>query len=172
MQLTRRFVVVYAVCVVVMGAGGWSMANAIGQSPTVAVTHTLHETRTRTTQRVVTVKVRGRVLRRHDHVLVVQVPRYVFRERRAPHRRVVVPAHIVRVKQPDPPFGVTAAVIGVAPPPITVTVPVTVTVDVPGPTVTLPQATTTVTVLTTVTVPTTITVPQDTTGASAPPDSQ
>jgi hypothetical protein len=174
-QLTRRFLVVWGVLALVGAVGGWQVAAAIGENPpTVAdtQTRTVRSTVVHRRTRFVTVRVRGRVIRRVDHVLVVQVPEVVFHTRTKPRRRIVVPAHVVRIREkhpslPGPP--VQAAVVGVAPPPVTVTVPVTV--EVPGPTttvtgptttVTLPQATTTETSVTTLTV----SVPLTTTGGS------
>lgn len=129
-----------------------SMA-ATGNLPgeTVAQTRTLHETRTHTLERTVTVKVRGKVIRRYDHIIVVQVPRYIFVTRRT-HQRIIVPPHVVRIRQA--PASPIAAVLGVAPVPITITIPY----PVPGPTTTI-IVPTTITVPTTVTIPTTITVP-------------
>jgi hypothetical protein len=145
-------------CVFAVGgaAAGWQVATAIGeQPPTVAdtQTRTVSSTVVHRKTRFVTVHVRGKVIRRVDHILVVRVPRVVFHTRTTPRRRIVVPAHVVRIREkhpslPGPP--VEAAVVGVAPPPVTVTIPVTVAV--PGPTETV-----TSTVVSTQLVPTTTT---------------
>ena len=127
---------------------------------TVSETRTLHFTHSQT--RFITVHVKGRVISRVDHILVVYVPKTVFKTHTKPARRIVVPAHRVKIHEPGPVFGVTSAVVGVTPLPVTVTVDVPVTVTVPGPTTTVQGPTTTVTLpqdTTTVTVPTTITLP-------------
>ena len=150
----------YALFTVGMAYAGFGAATSHVISSVTPKTEarTVTSVATRHTTRYVTIHVKGHVLRRYDHVLVVYVPRTTFRNH-ATHRRVVVPAHVVKIREPMPVFGVTnAAIIGVAPPPVTVYVPVTVTIPaatVTGPTttVTLPQATTTVTVPTTITVP-------------------
>jgi hypothetical protein len=162
-QLTRRLAAIWAVCAAVMGGLGWQVAVAIGEHPpTVADTRTrtVHATVVHSQTRFVTVRVRGKVIRRYDHILVVQVPAVIFHTRTTPSRRIVVPAHVVRIfRRPSTPTSpVVSLVQGVGPTAITVTVPVTVTVPGPattvtGPTttVTLPQATTTITVPTTIT---------------------
>lgn len=138
------------------GLGGWALSTAVPENATQAVTTTLHSTEHEV--RLVTIHVRGKVIRRHDHILVVYVPRTVFHTWGDGHHRIVIPAHRVKIREPQPVFGITSAVVGVSPLPVTVTVPVTIpgpTTTVTGPTttVTLPQATTTVTVPTTITVP-------------------
>jgi hypothetical protein len=151
---------------------GWHVAASVGQTPSTAQTRTrtLHRTSTIRQTRYVTVHVHGKVIRRYDHVLVVYVPRVVFHTHTTPRRRIVVPAHVVRVVHrpatpTSPPF---ALVQGVSPPPITVTFPVTVTVPVtetgPGPTTTLTQLLTETQPASTVT--STITIPLGDTGGN------
>jgi hypothetical protein len=173
-QLTRRFLTAWIVLAVVGAAAGWQVAAAIGENPpTVAdtQTRTVRSTVVHPETRFVTVRVRGKVIRRVDHVLVVQVPRVVFHTRTRPSRRIVVPAHIVRIfRRPSTPTSpVVSLVQGVAPLPVTITVPETITV--PGPTETvvstfvstqLVPTTTTETSVTTLTV----SVPLTTTGGS------
>jgi hypothetical protein len=152
----------YALFTVGMAYGGFGAASTHILSnvtpSTEATTFTRISTHHQT--RFVTVHVRGKVIRRHDHILVVRVPRVVFHTRTIPRRRIVVPTHVVRIREKHKPVigpPVVAAVLGVAPSPVTVTVPVSVTVPVtvtgptttvtgPTTTVTLPQVTTTVTV--------------------------
>lgn len=147
---------------------GSEFAKAIPNSitpSTVAETTTLRHTRIVHKTRLVTIRVKGRVIRRHDHIIVVQVARQVFHTHTKPRRRIVVPRHVVRIRQPFDGAMPVQAIIGVAPPPVTVTV--TETVAIPGPTTTITGPTTTVTSPPeTVTVPTTITitVPLDSTG--------
>jgi hypothetical protein len=170
--MTRRFMAVWCVFAVGGAAAGWQVATAIGeQPPTVAdtQTRTVRSTVVHRQTRFVTVRVRGKVIGRHDHVLVVYVPQVVFHTRTPPRRRIVVPPHVVRVfRRPATPTSPPLALVqGVAPVPVTVTVPVTV--EVPGPTTTVTGPTTTVTLpqaTTTVTVPTTITVPLGDTGGN------
>lgn len=170
MQLTPRTLIVWAVCACLCALGGWKYADTISSSPppVVAGTRTIHDTRiiTKIRRRVIKVRVPAKIIHRYDNVIVWQTARYVFVYR---GKRRVIPPHIVRVRYHHHHRhggGTTqapvAAVVGVAPPPVTITVPVTV--DVPGPTTTvtgptttetLPQATTTVTVPTTITVPAT-----------------
>jgi hypothetical protein len=153
-------IVLFAAGMTLMGLGA---AQAVTTPITEVETQTLHNTRlvTHTHTHTVTVRVKGHVVSRHDHVLVVYVPRTSFRNH-VTERRVFVPAHVVRIREPSPPagWGVTSAsVIGVRPPAEVVTVQVPVII--PGPvttvttveTVTLPQQTTTVTEQTTVTLP-------------------
>lgn len=155
--------VVFAVGMLLIGLG---VARGVASRPveTRSLTRTLHHTTTQT--RLVTVRVRGRVIRRHGHVLVVLVPRTIFHTRTTPSRRIVVPRHVVRIRQPLPIFGETEAVIGVAPPPQTVTVTVTEMVAVPGPvtTVTSTQTVTETSPPTTSTI--TVTVPLSPEGSS------
>jgi hypothetical protein len=159
----------------VFTVGGWWIGNVAGSEPTVlANTRTLHQTTAVTDTRYVTVHVKGRVLHRYDHILVVYVPRTVFHTRTVPSRRIVVPAHVVRIKRHQvggPPFGVTSAIVGVTPPPVTIDVPVTVTV--PGPTTTITGPTTTVTDVTTETdtqlVTVTVTLPLNPGGGDSNP---
>lgn len=142
--------VVFAIGMLIVGLG---VARGVASPPsTQSLTRTLHRTMTQT--RLVTVRVRGRVIRRHDHILVVLVPRTIFHTRTTPSRRIVVPRHVVRIHESPPVFGEQSAVsvIGVAPPPQTVTV--TQTIAVPGPTVTV----TSVQTVTETTPPTTLTV--------------
>jgi hypothetical protein len=158
---------------ILFAAGMTLMGLGVAQAVTTPVsevetqTQTLHHTRLVTHTRYITVRVKGHVIRRHDHVLVVYVPRTVFRNH-VTEKRVVVPAHVVRIREPSPPpgWGVTsAAVIGVAPPAEVVTVQVPVVI--PGPV-------TTVTSVEMVTLPqqtTTVTLPQDTTTVTLPPTS-
>jgi hypothetical protein len=135
----RSGVLMFAVGMTVVGVG------AVDYTPAAVTTQAVTRTRTtvQTHTRLVTLRVRGRVIRRHDHILVVLVPRTVFRTHGTPRRRIVIPRHVVRIHQPPPVFGVTSAVsvLGVAPPPETVTVPFTVTVPlvVPGPTTTVTE---------------------------------
>lgn len=146
----------WALCVFACAAGGWQVAQTIGQEPpTVAQTQTrtVRSTVVRRQTRFVTVRVRGKVIRRVDHVLVVYVPRVVFHTRTPPRRRIVVPPHVVRIREKHQPATgppIVAAVVGVAPPPVTITMPVTITV--PGPVQTF-----TSTVVSTQLVPTTTT---------------
>lgn len=141
---------------------GWGAAEKVStHQPAAAsrlVTQTRYATRVHTRTRTVTIHVKGRVIRRRDHIIYVLVPRTVFHTRTLPRRRIVVPEHVVRVHQPPPIFGEQSAatVLGVAPPPVTVFAPVTVTVpvDVPGPTTTITETSPPLTI----TVPTTITV--------------
>jgi hypothetical protein len=150
-------IALFALGMTLMGLG---VAQAVTTPVSEVRTQTLHHTRLVTHTRYVTVRVKGHVIRRHDHVLVVYVPRTTFRNH-VTEKRVIVPAHVVKIREPSPPpgWGVTsAAIIGVAPPAEVVTVQVPVVI--PGPvttvtsveTVTLPQ-TTTVTEETTVTLP-------------------
>lgn len=136
---------------------------------TLARTTTLHSTVSHT--QFITRHVRGKVLHRYDHTLVVYVPRTVFHTH---SRRIVVPAHVVRIKRVQsngPTFGTTSLIIGVTPPPVTVMVPVTLTI--PGPTTTVTGPTSTVTDVTTVTdtqlVTVTVTLPADPGGGSSGP---
>lgn len=146
--------VVFAVGMLIVGLG---VARGVASAPvqTRSLTRTLHHTTTQV--KLVTVRVRGKVIRRHDHILVVLVPRTVFHTRTTPSRRIVVPRHVVRIRQPLPVFGETEAVIGVAPPPQTVTV--TEQVPVPGPTTTVTDTTTTTTTEPGTTVTVTVTLP-------------
>jgi hypothetical protein len=160
-KLTPLRAVAWVVVLGLCSIGGLELGNLAGREPSVlAATRTIHHTRVVRTTRYVTIHVKGRVLGRHDHILVVFVPRSIFHTHTLPSRRIVVPGHVVRIKEREPVFGPTiSAVIGVAPPPTTIYVPVTITV--PGPTTTVTGPTTTVTLpqdTTTVTVPTTITV--------------
>lgn len=153
MQLTRRNLIVWAACAALCSGAGVAAAQAIAESPPpAAITQTKSITTFRTQTQFVTVRVRGKVIRHHDHVLVVFVPRVVFHTHSAPRRRIVVPAHIVRiVRRPATPTGPPVALVdGVAPLPVTVTVPETVTV--PGPVQTVVS-----TYVTTQVVPTTTT---------------
>jgi len=150
--------IIFAAC----GLGGLAIASAVPENATQSITTTLQRTRIEHEVRLVTIHVRGKVIRRHDHVIVVEVPRVVFRSR-VTHKRIVVPAHRVKIREPRPIFGVTSAIVGVTPLPVTVTVPVVI----PGPVTTVPGPTTTITLpqdTTTVTVPTTITVPLTSSG--------
>lgn len=137
--------------------------STAASSQAVTRTHTLTNTTTRIIHRtkLVTVRVKGRVLRRHRHVLVVQVPRVVFVSH-VTHKRVVVPPHVVRIfKRPATPTSPPIALVqGVAPPPVTILEPVTteVTVEVP-----VPEPPVTVTDTQTVTQTQTETLPQETT---------
>lgn len=125
------------------------------------------ETVVRTLSRTVTIRLPGRVIRRVDHVLVVETPRYVF----VYHGRVHIlqPRRVrIRFRFPDssaPP--VVAAILGAATSASTVTVPVTV--PIPGPTTTVEAAPTTVTTTvldpTTITSVTTVTVPLENSSA-------
>lgn len=158
--------ILFAASMVWLGHGlSDAVANLGTSHGGVAATRTFHHSTTVTRTRFVTIHVRGKVLSRHDHILVVYVPRTVFRNH-ATNKRIVVPAHRVRIHEPTPAFGETSAVVGISPLPVTVTVPVYVTV--PGPTTTIQGPTTTVTLpqdTTTVTIPTTtttITLPPDT----------
>jgi len=150
--------VIFAASMIYAGHGlSQAVANLGTHHSVDALTRTIRHTTVLHRTRLVTVHVRGRVIRRVDHILIVQVPRVVFRSKTT-HRRIVVPAHRVTIREPRPVFGVTSAIVGVSPIPVTVTVPV----DVPGPTTTVTGPTTTITLpqaTTTVTVPTTITVP-------------
>lgn len=172
MRVTRLFdwylhsrllgVVLFAAGTGCMGVGVAQAVASPQHEAVVATTHTLTDTTTRVVHhtRLVTVRVKGRVLRRHDHVLVVQVPRVVF-VNHVTHKRVVVPPHVVRIfKRPATPTSPPVALVqGVAPPPVTLVEPVTteVTVEVPVP---LPPVT--VTSVQTVTSPP-VTLPQETT---------
>jgi hypothetical protein len=129
--LTTRRVIGVLLLAAGMSYVGWTAASAMPGTDTVDRTTTHLVVRHRT--RFVTVRVRGKVIRRVDHVLVVQVPRVVFHTRTKPRRRIVVPAHIVRIfRRPSTPTSpVVSLVQGVAPLPETVTVPEMVTV--PGP---------------------------------------
>jgi hypothetical protein len=171
-------VVLFAVGTSLMGLGvAQAVTTPVSAVETQTQTQTLHHTRvvTHTETRVVTVHVKGHVVSRHDHVLVVYVPRIVVKTPSGHHK--TVPPHIVRIREPEPPlFGVPATaafVIGVAPPPVTVDVPVTMTetvpVDVAGPTVTSTSVSTEFVTLPQQT--TTVTLPQDTTTVTAPPTS-
>jgi hypothetical protein len=129
-------------------------SSHLGTPQTLA--RTTYQTKTIRQTRLVTMHIRGRVIRRHDHYIVVVVPRTIFHTRT---HRIVVPRHTVRIRNHP---GLVSAVVGVAPPPVTVSVPypvtVPVTVTVPGPTTTVISPPVTVTVPTTVTV----TVPLET----------
>jgi hypothetical protein len=142
--------------------------GSIGPAQTEAATTTLERTTVKHRTKLVTVKVKGRVIRRVDHLLVVQVARQVFHTHTTPSRRIVVPRHVVRIlRRPatasEP---ILSLVQGVAPAPVTVFVPTTVTVpvDVPGPTVTQTDTVTQTVPSPPVTVTITVTVPLDTTG--------
>lgn len=124
---------------------GWSLAVATPSPPGGEGVRTFTTTIRPPAK---TIRLPGRVIRRVDHVLIVQTPRYVFMYR---GRRRVLPPKIVRVyfRDPFPEHApVIAAIVGGIPTPATVTVPVTV--PVPGPT-------STITVDHTLTEPTTIT---------------
>lgn len=146
----------------IMFAAGVTLAVA-GIGPTTART-TITSHRTSTVTR--TVHVRGHVLSRQGRELVVYVPRVVVRTRT---RRIVVPAHVVRIRHTRPGSSAPthALVTGVGPVPETVTVSVPVTVGGDGAvepvTVTLPAQTFTKTVTTTVpvTITTTVSLPLD-----------
>lgn len=129
--------------VVVFAAGasylGLGVAQAVAPAGTAkaTITHTNHELRVVTHTRFVTLHVKGRVLRRYGRVVVVYVPRTIFHTHTTPSHRIVVPAHVVRIRRrpatPLFPTAMTSFVIGVAPPPVTIEVPVTVTITTPGP---------------------------------------
>jgi hypothetical protein len=142
--------------------GGIHLGTAVPSVAPQTAARTLNRTYTQARTRFVTVHVRGRVLHRYDHVLVVYVPRTVFHTRTVPSRRIVVPAHVVRIKRremPVPPFGATSLIVGVTPPPVTIDVPVTITVPGPTTTVTGPTTTDVTTETDTQTVTVTVTVP-------------
>jgi hypothetical protein len=156
-------VILFALGMTLMGLG---VAQAVTTpvSEVETQTRTLHHTRLVTHTHYITVRVKGHVIHRHGRVLTVYVPRTTFRNK-ITRKRVYVPAHVVRIREPSVPpiFGVTgAAVIGVTPPAEVVTVQIPVVI--PGPV-------TTVTSVETVTLPqqTTVTLPQQTTTVTLPP---
>lgn len=132
----------YASAAALLMAGGFTVAANVAATPTAAVTRTVHHTRVETHTHNVTVKARGRVLRRVGGTLVVYIPRMVVDGH-------VIPAHIIRIRRRPP---ATGGGVTIVPPAVTVTVPV------PGPTVTVTAPPVTVTVpAVTVTVPVTVT---------------
>jgi hypothetical protein len=144
-------VVVFAVGTSMCGLG---VVQAVSPGHTMAAVtlpaRTVHQTR------VLTKKVRGRVVTLRGGERVVRVPRtvlinrgcYLTREYRCV-RRVIVPAHVIRLRATSP-----IAAIATAIPEPTI---VYVTVTIPGPTTPLPAVT--VTDLQTTTATVTVTSP-------------
>lgn len=149
-QVYAGMIVVVAGIGLMVGSGLSSAATRLGATTTLAGSTTTLPPATSTSTRLVTIRVKGRVIRRVDHVLLVRVPRVIFIH---DHSRIIVPAHVVRLRRTTAPSGAPVNLIaGVTPVPVTVTVPVYLT----GPTTTV-TATTTATVTSTELVPTTVT---------------
>jgi hypothetical protein len=169
----RQMVAGMALFAASMTVFGLSLSTTIAGSPileqvgsTTTGIRTAYVTHVKVKRRVIRVRVPAKIIRRFDHVIVWRTARYVFVYHGHRH---VIPPHVVRVvyRRPFPGSPPVAAVLGVAPPPVTVTVPETITepVQTVVSTVVSTQLVPTTTTETSVTT-LTVSVPLTVTGAS------